>query len=272
MIPYADDTPSYSFPIWVVILIVLNAFIFFSSATGKNYDDTIYSFGCIPARFFSHGQPIDISQGGQLTMFEVHVDTDQEDWAPPFVTLFTSMFLHGSIFHLIGNMWFLWLFGDNVEDRMGKATFPIFYFLSGLVGNILHVLFFSDSTVPAIGASGAIAGVMGAYIYLFPKATIASITGYFLYFFTFHISAVIYLGLWFLLQLAGGLTALGTTNIAFWAHIGGFASGFGLVLLLDMARGITKYPGDRGYTAVIPPAIEPPGLTPRRRRRYVWRE
>ncbi len=272
MIPYADDTPSYSPPIWIILLIGLNILFFALSYFGgiEHYIETIFAYGCIPARFFlPAGQPLIFDlQGLEIELTGV----EQSDWVPPFVTLFTSMFLHGGLFHLLGNVWFLWLFGDNVECRMGKMVFPIFYIVCGLFAAILHVLFEKDSVMPAIGASGAIAGVMGAYIYLFPRATIATLTGYWFYIFTLHIPAPIYLGLWFLLQLAGGLAAQGACNVAFWAHIGGFVAGLLIAMLLNVLKLLTWYPGDRGYTGYRIPLVDTTTrYTPRRKRRYTWR-
>ncbi len=271
MFPYADDTPSYSVPIWVFVLIGLNlligVFTFFGDFGG--FIQTIYAYGLIPARFFqSEDQLLELTENGLSVAYLI---MDQSTWAAPFVTLFTSIFLHAGFFHLLGNMWFLWLFGDNVEDRMGKVCFPIFYIVSGVLAGLIHIAGNSDSTVPAIGASGAIAGVMGAYIYLFPRATIATFTGYFLYFFTLHIPAPIYLGIWFLFQLAGGFAGEGASNVAFWAHIGGFVAGLLLAFLMSKLGLITRYPGDGGYMGPTPPRAQVSAFTPRRKRRYTWR-
>ncbi len=280
MFPYADDTPSFSPPIWVIVLIALNVFIFVTTYTSghDHYVRTIFAYGTIPARFFADDDS-SIKFETSIWSFLQRTEIHPEEWAAPVVTLFTSMFLHGGWFHLIGNMWFLWLFGDNVEDRLGKLLFPVFYIVGGLGAGLLHVLFLKDSTVPAIGASGAIAAVMGAYIYLFPQGTLATLVTFYFYWGVAHVPAPVYLGLWFVLQLAGGLVSGGGANIAFWAHIGGFVTGLLLAMLLSSLGLITWYPGDRGYTFSSPVSIRRrriPGSSrytpPRRRKRYVWRD
>jgi len=150
------------------------------------------------------------------------------------VTYFTSIFLHGGWLHIIGNMLFLWIFGDNVEDRMGHLAFLIFYLLCGFLAGITHTLLHAGSTIPSIGASGAIAGILGAYLILFPGARVLTLV--FLGFFitTARIPAVLYLGLWFLIQFLSGTAAMGASaaasqGVAWWAHVGGFVAG--IVLL-----------------------------------------
>jgi membrane associated rhomboid family serine protease len=146
------------------------------------------------------------------------------------ITPITSMFMHGGWFHIIGNMWFLWVFGDNVEDAMGMFRFLLFYILCGLAAALAQVIADPDSVVPMVGASGAIGGVMGAYARLYPRARIHTVLFFGFFFTTFSISAVAMLGYWFLLQILGGLPALAgaPTGIAFWAHVGGFLAGLAL--------------------------------------------
>jgi membrane associated rhomboid family serine protease len=142
---------------------------------------------------------------------------------------FTNMFLHGGWGHLIANMWILFIFGDNVEDRMGKIRYFLFYILCGLIASLTHFVLHRNSAVPAIGASGAISGVMAAYMIMFPKSTIISFIPIFIIPFLLPIPAIIYIGIWFLGQLLSGTTSLmlssQATGIAFWAHIGGFIGG-----------------------------------------------
>jgi membrane associated rhomboid family serine protease len=274
MFPYADDTPSYSIPLWVIILVILNVVFFVLSYSGgeDRFIQTLFSYGCIPARFFqAEDQPLQFED--EVAEMVESAGVNQSDWAAPLLTLFTSIFLHGGIAHIIGNMWFLWLFADNVEDRMGKLLFPIFYIVCGLLAGLLHVVVHPHSTLPAVGASGAIAGVMGAYIYMFPRATIASLITLYLYIRTVHVPAPIYLGLWLGLQLIGGLAGDDATNVAFWAHIGGFAAGLILAVLLSALGLINRFPGDRGYDGSRLPyrkAVQTP--RPSRKKRYIWRE
>jgi membrane associated rhomboid family serine protease len=256
MFPYADDTPSYSFPFWIVLLIVVNAIVFIMSMSGggEGYTQTIFSYGTIPARFFQPaGQHLDLSS--QLKEMGIDFRIDQSKFALPLITLFTSMFLHGGFMHILGNMWFLWIFGDNVEDRFGKIIFPFFYILCGLLAGVLHVVFLHNSVVPAIGASGAIAGVMGAYIYMFPRSTVATIIGFGFYFQVIHIPSSIFLGLWFVLQLFGGLAGGDASNVAFWAHVGGFVAGLLLAMLLSAAGLVGWAEGDRGRPGPAVPAF-----------------
>ncbi len=275
MLPYADDTPSYSLPFWIIILIVLNLLFFAGSylAGHDQYIRTIFNYGTIPARFVASADA-EFQFDEEMEPLIRGLGVDPDDFAAPLLTLFTAMFLHGGIFHLIGNLWFLWLFGDNVEDRMGKLVFPIFYLICGFVAGLIHVLVNLDSTVPAIGASGAIAGVMGAYIYFFPHGKIATLWGWYWYYSTVHIPAQVFLGIWFVLQLFGGFVQSGGSNVAFWAHIGGFVTGLLLAMFLNAVGAITWYPGDRGYKGEVfrPRATSKitTRTTQRRPRKYVW--
>ncbi len=154
-----------------------------------------------------------------------------------FRPFFTNMFLHGGWGHLISNMWILFIFGDNVEDRMGKVRYFLFYILCGLIAGFTHFILHRNSAVPAIGASGAISGVMAAYMVMFPKSTIVSLVPIIIIPLFIPIPALIYIGIWFLMQLLSGTTSLmlsnSATGIAFWAHIGGFIGGLFLYRFFD---------------------------------------
>ena len=151
--------------------------------------------------------------------------------ANPF-TLIPSMFMHGGWFHILGNMWFLWVFGDNVEDVMGPVRFVVFYVLCGLAAAFAQIATDPASPVPMVGASGAIGGVMGAYALLYPKAHVHTFVFLGFYVTTLAVPAVFMLGYWFVIQIVSGLPALGQSGgVAFWAHIGGFVAGLALVLL-----------------------------------------
>ncbi|MGC9347362.1 MAG: rhomboid family intramembrane serine protease [Anaerolineae bacterium] len=211
MFPLRDDIPARQFPVVTVILIVVNVAIFlFEVLLGTTANMVTQTFGVVPARLTSQ-------------------------WQDPFVllTLISSMYLHGGWAHLLGNMWYLWIFGDNVEDRMGRGRFLIFYTLCGLVAGLLQVFAAPRSLIPIIGASGAIAGVLGAYLLLYPRARVSTLVPSFYFYRIIWLPAIIVLGGWFLIQLLNGLISIGvvmqTGGVAWWAHIGGFVAGMGLM-------------------------------------------
>lgn len=213
MIPLKDDVPSRTFPYVTVAIIAVNVFVFMYQLTlgETGVERFIYSAAAIPYEI-TH-----------------HVDIRPRSVVPPPFTLLTAMFIHGGLLHLVGNMLFLWIFGDNVEDVLGHFRYIIFYLVSGAVAGLAHVAAEPSSIMPMIGASGAIAGVLGAYFLLFPRAQVLTLV--FLIFFVtvVRIPAVIFLGFWFLLQiLSSGFGG----GIAWYAHIGGFVAGAVMILLL----------------------------------------
>ncbi len=159
-------------------------------------------------------------------------------------TLLTHMFLHGGWLHLLGNLWFLWIFGNNVEDSMGHTRFLIFYLLCGLVAAFLQIWSAPDSRIPMVGASGAIGGVMGAYVMLYPRVRVHMLVWFGFYVTRIPVPAYFMLGYWFLLQLVGGATSLGSSEggVAFWAHVGGFAAGALLVFLFRNPKLLARHP------------------------------
>ena len=159
-------------------------------------------------------------------------------------TVLTSMFLHGGWLHLLGNMWFMWIFGNNVEDSMGHLRFVVFYLLCGLVAAALQIVSNPQSGVPMVGASGAIGGVMGAYILLYPRVHVHMFRVSGLFVTTFAVPAVFMLGYWFLIQLLGGIGSIGARGggVAFWAHVGGFAAGALLVLAFRKPEFVKRHP------------------------------
>ena len=216
MFPLYDTVRSRRFPFINWMLILLNGLIFYYEITlGEDrLNRFILNWGLIPA---------------QLT----------SNYAESWLTVFTSMFLHGGWLHILGNMWTLFIFGDNIEDRMGHGNYLVFYLLSGAAAAILQSVLMPASQVPMIGASGAIAGVLGAYLILYPRARIASLVPIFFIFTLVEIPAVIYLGIWFVLQLFSGWSALqgaASGGIAWWAHIGGFVFGVITVHLFTKRR------------------------------------
>jgi len=218
MIPLGDDIPSRRFPAVTVALIVVNTIVFLVEFLfGSAADQMVQTFGAIPAEITSN-------------------------WLNPVesVTLFTAMYLHGGWAHLLGNMLYLWIFGDNVEDRMGRARFFIFYTLCGLLSGTAQVLAMPDSQVPAIGASGAIAGVLGAYLLLYPRARVRTLVPLIFVYTTIYLPAIVVLGGWFLIQFLNGIASLNvmvqTGGVAWWAHIGGFVAGMVLLPLFRQKR------------------------------------
>lgn len=227
MIPLKDTTPRHSFPFITVLLIVANFIVFFhqislSPAAG---DAFIRMYGLVPRRI-------------ELAMAGRHYSLVQA-----FVPLFTCMFLHGGWLHIIGNMWFLWIFGGNVEDRMGSASYLIFYVICGLGSGISQVAFSWGSAIPSIGASGAISGVLGAYILFFPRSRILSLVPLLIIWFLARIPAWIFIGLWFIVEFLSGLGSLTTETsggIAWWAHVGGFL--LGVILAKSFASSSPRRP------------------------------
>ncbi len=216
MIPLRDDNPAHITPLLTVSFIVLCTlvYIYQASLPSQPGELFVYRFGAIPATVF----------GNTALPPEIH-------GAAPFVTLITSMFLHGSWMHLIGNMLYLWIFGDNVEGAMGHIRFIMFYVLCGVIAVFSHAFTDPSSTVPMVGASGAISGVLGAYLLLFPRAQVLVLIPLGLYTRTMYVPAALVLGLWFVLQVLSGGMSVGRSGggVAFFAHVGGLLAGMALI-------------------------------------------
>lgn len=220
-------------PIVNVSLIVLNTLVFLYGLTLDGLDTSVfnYRFGLIPAELTS-GEPF------RLVRFTEGVVADIVTPFPTWGTMATSMFIHGGIMHFGGNMVYLWVFGDNLENRVGHVPYLFHYLISGLAATGLHILTSPDSQIPVIGASGAIAGVLGAYLVLFPRNRVRVITV--MYFITMiRVPAVALLAFWLLLQFWGGLGTLGASGggVAYWAHVGGFIAGMGIAGLYRLTTG-----------------------------------
>lgn len=219
MIPYKDDNPTRTIPFVTVGLIAMNIFVFIVQLMAEaEQADIAYSFGAIPSSMFGGGpvQPI-----------------------PAYLTIFSSMFMHGGFFHIGGNMLYLWIFGNNVEDTLGHMKFVFFYLFCGIAAALSHALLNPSSTVPMIGASGAISGVLGAYLVLFPHARVHTVV--FLGFFVqvIRVPALIVIGFWAIIQVLNGLIAQGMAGqggVAWFAHVGGFIAGFILIRLWSKRR------------------------------------
>jgi membrane associated rhomboid family serine protease len=239
MFPYRDDNPTLGTPAVTVLLIGLNvaAWVLVQGMGAEPYlSQSVCELGLIPGELLGRippGLAVPVSE----TMACV-VDPDHE-WYTPL----SSMFLHGGWFHLIGNMWFLWLFGNNVEDSMGHYRYLVFYVLSGLAAATAQTVVNPNSAIPMVGASGAISGVMGAYIVLYPRVRVHMliVLGFFIT--RIVVPAFLMLGYWFLLQLLGGLPSLGdeTGGVAFWAHAGGFIAGAILILVFKDDELVAKH-------------------------------
>ena len=229
MFPLRDENPSHSVPVITRVLIVFNAAAFlYQVMLGASLGPFMYSWGMVPSRI------------------TLAVRYGEESITGPALTLLTSMFLHGGWLHLVGNMWYLWIFGDNIEDRLGRWRYLLFYLASGLVAALLHYALNPASRVPTVGASGAIAGVLGAYLVTFPRARIVTLVPLFPFFQVMALPAVVVLGLWFVMQFFSGFLSLGFGTgggVAWWAHIGGFA--FGLIAMRLMGGGRRRPSGAR---------------------------
>jgi membrane associated rhomboid family serine protease len=269
--PLKDNIPTEHFPVVTVALIAINVFVFLflQHPTGFSSVDntTVVKYGAIPYELTHPGKECGMgdrvtptgelitAKSGPIVCEGTTVDTAEGrtriraisgTQPPAWVTIFTAMFMHGGFLHIIGNMLFLWIFGNNVEDAMGSLKFLAFYLLSGIAALALQVAFNTDSTAPTIGASGAIAGVLGGYILLYPRARVLTLI-FLIFFVTFiEVPAVLVLGLWFLQQLYFGVADLSDPTgggVAYFAHIGGFA--FGLIFIRVFATRVRKPPEPR---------------------------
>jgi len=217
MIPLKDRNPSHRFPGVTIVLILGNVAVFlYQFSLGPAADAFVLQFGMIPSA-------ISAVIGGSW------------DRVGAMLTIFTSLFLHGGWMHLIGNMLYLWVFGDNVEDKLGHGRYLLFYLICGISASALHIAIEPASLVPTIGASGAVSGVLAAYLVMFPRARVLTLIPIFIFIQLAEIPAFVLLGLWFVLQFFNGLVSLGLSTsgmggVAWWAHIGGFAVGLLLVL------------------------------------------
>ncbi|HEV7767675.1 MAG TPA: rhomboid family intramembrane serine protease [Thermoanaerobaculia bacterium] len=213
MIPLRDRNPRRTFPFVTYGLVGLNVAAFlWQVSLGARLEEVLFDYAFIPARFWVTG-----------------------NWLADMMTIVISMFLHGGLLHIGSNMLYLWIFGDNIEDRLGHGRFLVFYLACGFIATYAHAIFSPGSRIPAIGASGAIAGVLGAYLVLFPKARVLTLIPIFIFITIRELPAILLLGVWFILQLFSGVGSLGVTDaqdmggVAYFAHIGGFVAGLVLI-------------------------------------------
>jgi membrane associated rhomboid family serine protease len=216
MIPLHDDNPAEITPVVTVGMIVVCSLVFLYEALlpERLVEEFVFQYGAIPAVIF-----------GRVPLPADFVGLS------PIATLLTSMFLHGGWMHLIGNMLYLWIFGNNVEDAMGHVRFTIFYVTCGIVAALIHALTDPSSTIPMVGASGAISGVLGSYLLLYPRAQVLVLIPLGFFIRVMYVPAAFVLGLWFVLQLLSGGMSMGRegAGVAFWAHVGGFLAGMLLI-------------------------------------------
>jgi membrane associated rhomboid family serine protease len=214
VIPLRDVIPSRTTPYVTITLVVINSLVFlYQLSLGEAVNEFVFAFGLVPASF---------------------------SWP----SVLTSMFLHGGFLHVAGNMLYLWIFGDNVEDRMGHGRFFAFYLLCGAAAAFAQTMMVPDSPVPMVGASGAIAGVMGAYFVLYPHSRIVTLLPLFIFWQVIEVPAILFLGIWFVMQLLSGVGSIATATggepaggVAFWAHVAGFAAGLlGVFVFKQPAR------------------------------------
>src|SRR6187200_1653462 len=204
MIPLRDVIPSRTTPYITISLVVINALVFlYQLSLGDDINNFVFTYGLVPADF---------------------------SW----ISVLTSMFLHGGFLHVAGNMLYLWIFGDNVEDRMGHGRFVVFYLLCGIAAALVQTIMSPDSVVPMVGASGAIAGVMGAYFVMYPHSRIVTLIPIIVFVQIIEVPAIFFLGIWFVMQFLSGVGSIASAagrqpagGVAFWAHVAGFVAGVG---------------------------------------------
>jgi membrane associated rhomboid family serine protease len=233
--PLRDNIPTEHFPVVTVALIVANVLMYFFFQKGgislgepssQAFTCNLFEYGTIPKEV--------TDPGTQLALQGCPTPT-----APTWLTLLTSMFMHGGLLHLGGNMLFLWIFGNNVEDSMGPVRFVLFYLLAGLAADAAQILVNANSEVPSIGASGAVAGVLGGYLLLFPQARVVTVVFIIFFFTILELPAILFLGIWILQQAVFAYFDLGGSNqggVAYFAHIGGFVFGLAAIRLFASER------------------------------------
>ena len=240
MFPLRDDNPHFLTPYVTYTIIALNILAWFF-LQGMGSEPALSSSLCVLG--LTPGEFLNTVAAGSETQIGAQTWCVLSDSRSSY-TLLTSMFMHGGWMHLIGNMWFLWVFGNNVEDSMGHLRFAVFYVLCGLAAAAGQIISNPDSTIPMVGASGAIGGVMGAYIVLYPRVRVHMLIFLGIFITTFAVPAMFMLGYWFLLQVIGGFGSIGASGggTAFWAHIGGFAAGAVLINVFKDPQLVARHP------------------------------
>lgn len=223
MLPLKDDNPTETVPFITVSIIMINILVYiYQLSLGPEFERFIFTMGAVPNKIINHS--------GLIPKISL----------PAFLTIYSSMFLHGSLLHIVSNMLYLWIFGNNIEDAMGHIKFIFFYLICGSMAAFAHIITDIDSKIPMVGASGAVSGILGAYILLYPRARILTlvIIGFFVR--LVKIPAVFVLGFWILMQFLFGMTSLtargSSGGVAWFAHIGGFVAGFILINIFKQQR------------------------------------
>ncbi|HYP48029.1 MAG TPA: rhomboid family intramembrane serine protease [Thermoleophilaceae bacterium] len=234
MFPIKDNIPTRRFPVLTLAIIVACVFVYFGVerggiGLGETGDEVVVEYGAVPYELTHPGENCEFSDQ-QVRCGEGIAQND----APWWLTVLTSMFLHGGLLHLVGNMLFLWIFGNNIEDSMGRVRFALFYVAGGVAALLAQTLLDTNAAVPTVGASGAIAAVLGGYAVLYPRARVVTVVFIIILFTIIELPALLVLGLWFLIQVFYGASELGQPlggggGVAYFAHIGGFV--FGLLLI-----------------------------------------
>ena len=242
MFPLKDDIPTRRFPILTVVFIVANVVMFFGFQgaffNDADFDKKVVEYGAIPYEISRPGKECALADNAEAIACEGQSEVAGEapDQAPTWLTLLTSMFMHGGLLHLGGNMLFLWIFGNNIEDSMGPVRFVAFYLLGGLAALLAQTLIDPSAAVPTIGASGAVAAVLGGYALLYPRARVVTVIFIIIFFTIVELPALLVLGAWFILQALSGAGSLVQPvgeggGVAYFAHIGGFLFGLALIRL-----------------------------------------
>lgn len=230
LIPISDENPTKKFPIMTILIIIANVAVFiYEISLGLQLEGFFYRFSVIP---------YEITNGVNIYQFPGEVN-------PIYLSVFSSMFLHGNLIHLLSNMLYLWIFGNNIEDYLGSFKFIIFYLICGLGGTFAHILSDPFSKIPSLGASGAIAGILGAYILLYPRAKINSLVIFFYFIRIISLPASLVIGFWIFLQVISGLQEFSVSpesgsGVAWFAHIGGFVTGLALILIFKFLKNRSK--------------------------------
>jgi membrane associated rhomboid family serine protease len=241
LFPLKDDIPTRRFPVVTVAIIVICVAVYFLFEQGlwdlgETGDERVVEYGAIPYEISNPGDDCAVDPSGVQVICEGQsgVSGSAPEQAPWWVTVFTSMFMHGSLLHLAGNMLFLWIFGNNIEDSMGRVRFTVFYVLGGIAALLGQVVIDTGSTLPTVGASGAIAAVLGGYALLYPRARVVTLIFIIIFFTVIELPALLVLGFWFLMQLLPAFSepvSDGGGGVAYFAHIGGFLFGLAAIRL-----------------------------------------